>query len=68
MTAMRFVAAAGAAFLIMVVSISCTGRHADGTPNGETVEVEVTPVVPDTATVLSQDTVETSAGVVKEEV
>lgn len=44
----RHLAAACLISVLSLAAISCKGRHADGTPNGETVEVEVTPVMPDT--------------------
>lgn len=38
---LRRISLLGAVALMMLASVSCRGRRADGTPNGETVEVVI---------------------------
>lgn len=52
---MRKIAVFAIAILSVSCIVSCTGRHADATPNGETVEVKIEPVAVDTVSGQMQD-------------
>jgi len=49
--------------ILLLSCTACRGRHADGTPGGETVEVEITPVNESAAKPLPSihDTIATTA-------